>query len=307
MAKDILINLPTNLGDVILALPTLDRLRASYPDSKLTAVVSPKTKDFVVRNNFIDEVVIFNKLWKTKQKMRFSLDLRGKYEVVVDFKNSLLPIILGARKHTPFIRRFPKNTHIKEKYLSLIEKLAPAKALSKSEFTLNDSEKKKWDSLGLSKSIFIACGSLSPLKEYPYEYLKEVVESLKKKHKIIILGTKKNRTVYKDILLLEGVFDLVGKTEMIDVYYLLKNWGQVVLGVDSSITHLASYLDIPVVAIFGPTSYERSQPWSKGSIVLQREDLDCLPCEKANCFNIKCMRIEPQKVIKAIEQVAQSK
>jgi len=306
MASNILINLPTNLGDTILALPTIDRLRSNYPDSKITVVVSPKTKSFVIRNNSIDEVVVFDKSWKAKQKMRFSLDLRGKYEIVVDFKNSLFPIILGARKHTPFIRRFPKNMHIKEKYLSLIKKLAPNQAQGKSEFTLNDDEQNKWTSLGLNKAIFIACGSLSPLKVYPYEYLKEVVEGLKEKHKIVFLGTQKDRTIYKDILSLDGVMDLVGKTEMIEVYYLLKTYAQVVLGVDSSITHLASYLDIPVVAIFGPTSYERSQPWSKESIILQKEELECLPCEKARCLDIKCMRIEPQRVIGAIEKIVKS-
>ena len=198
--------------------------------------------------------------------------------------------------------------NIKEKYLSLIKKLAPSQAQGRSEFTLDESEKNKWTSLGLSKSIFIACGSLSPIKEYPYEYLGEVIESLSKRHKVVVLGIEKNRKYYKDILSYDGVIDLVGKTEMIDAYYLLKTYAQVVLGVDSSITHLASYLDIPVVAIFGPTSYKRSQPWSRGSIVLQKEELECLPCERARCeFNHECMKIAPQKVIEAVEHRALSR
>jgi heptosyltransferase-2 len=190
----------------------------------------------------------------------------------------------------------------------MIEKIAPQAAKGKSEFMLNDSEKHKWDSLGIEKAIFIACGSLSPIKEYPYEYLKEVVERLSVNYPIVILGTQANRKLYKDILTLEGVIDLVGKTEMSDVYYLLKNYAYMVLGVDSSITHLASYIGIPVVAIFGPTNYRRSCPWSKDSVILLKEELECLPCEKGKCsLGHECMKIEPEKVITAIEGIMQKR
>jgi len=305
---NILINFPTNIGDAILALPALNRLRANYPHDKITAMVSPRSKEFLIRNTFIDEIVIFDKLWKAKQKMRFSLDLRGKYDVIIDLKNSFFPVILGAKIHTPFIRHFPKNMHIKEKYLKLVEKIAPQEAGDKSEFILSDSEKAKWDSRILSKSIFIGCASLSPIKEYPYEYLKKVVEDLKRNYNLVILGSLKDRKFYKDILAFKGVVDLVGKTEMVDVYYLLKNYAQAVLGIDSSVTHLASYLGIPAVAIFGPTSYKRSHPWSENSIILRKEELECLACEKVRCaFNHECMKIEPQIVIDAIEGIIQKK
>ena len=304
MSVNILLNFPTNLGDAILALPTLDKLKANYPEAKISAIVSPKTKEFFIRNNFIDEIVMFDKLWKSRQKMRFSLSLRGKYDIIVDLKNSFFPIILGAKLHTPFIRRFPKNLHIKEKYLKLVGKIAPKKSLERSEFVLTEDEKARWDSQNLDKSIFIACGSLSRVKEYPYENLREVIEYLRKKYKIVILGIEKNRKYYKDILSLEGVVDLVGKTEMIDVYYLVSKHAHLILGVDSSLTHLASYIGIPAIAIFGPTSYKRSYPWSKDSIILQKNNLECLPCEKAKCvFNHECMKIEPEEVIEAIEKI----
>ncbi len=305
---NILINFPTNLGDAILALPTLDRIKANYPHDKISAICSPRIKDFFIKNTFIDEIVVFDKLWAGRQKMRFSLDLRGKYDVVIDLKNSFFPILLGAKKHTPFIRRFPENMHIKEKYLKLIEKIAPKDATEKSEFKLNESQKQKWSSLKLNKSIFIACASLSPIKEYPHEYLKEVIQKLTKNYSIVVLGTEANRRLYKDILDLGGVVDLLGKTDMADVYYLLKNYAYLVLGVDSSITHLASYIGIPAVAIFGPTSYKRSCPWSQNSIILQKEELECLPCEKGKCtFNHECMKIEPQVVIEAITKIMNKK
>jgi len=304
--KNIIINFPTNIGDAILGLPTLDRIKANYPQAKITAIVSSRTKDFLIRNNFINEVILFDKAWNKSQKQKFAISLRKKYDMVVDLKNSFLPVIIGPRLRTPFLRLFPKNLHIKEKYLALIKKIAPYERTQKSDCVLNEEEKSKWKNLKLPASIFIACTSLTSIKCYPYEYLKEVIEKLAKSHPVIIIGSEKDRQFYKDILTIPGVIDLVGKTQMDDVFYLLKKYAKVLLAVDSSIMHMASYLDIPTVGLFGPTHPNRSCPYSQKSIVLWNKGLACTPCEKAECrFNIECMKIKPQEVIQAIEKLWQ--
>jgi len=304
MQQKIIINFPTNLGDTILALSTLDRIRINYPTSSITAIVSPQTKEFLMRNNSIDEVVLFNKKWPAKQKLFFSLNLRRKYDLMIDLKNSFLPVILGIKKRTSFIRRFSNKVHIEDKYLSLIGKVAPKKTRKKSNFILEEHQKDKWDSLGIEKAIFIACSSRSSIKQYPYEKLKDVISFFQDKLDIVIFGQSQDKEFYKDMLTYSGVIDLVGKTSMWDIFYLLKKYAILLLGVDSSITHAASYLGIPVVCLFGPTSYERSFPRSKYSVVLRKEELDCLPCEMAKCnLNGECMKIASQDVITAINKI----
>jgi len=304
MVKRIIINFPTNLGDAIIGLPVLDRLRSNYPQAKISAITSPKTRDFFIRNTFIDEVILFDKSWKLGTKIKFCLYLRGKYDLIADLKNSFLPIALGIRKRTPFIRRFSNKVHIEDKYLSLISAVAPKEASEKSSFILQDSEKDKWNYLETKRAIFIACSSLSSIKQYPYTHLKEVVSFFQNKQNIIILGQEQDRGFYRDILKQRCVIDLVGKTDINDVFYLLKKYASLLLGVDSSITHMANYLDLPVVCLFGPTSHERSFPRSKHSIVLRREELGCSPCEMAQCeHDIECMKIAPQEVIEAINKI----
>ncbi|MCK4912199.1 MAG: glycosyltransferase family 9 protein [Candidatus Omnitrophica bacterium] len=304
MVKRIIINFPTNLGDAIIGLPVLDRLHSNYPKAKITVIASPGTYDFFVHNTFADQVILFDKSWKLRVKIKFCFCLWGKYDLIADLKNSFLPVALGIGIRTPFIRKFSNKVHIVDKYLSLICKLAPNKICQRSDFTLESAEKDKWDSLGIESAIFIACSSRSNIKQYPYLNLKEVVSSFTNKQKIIVLGQEQDRGFYKDILAQEGVIDLVGKTSARDVFYLLKRHASVLLGVDSSITHMASYLDLPVVCLFGPTSYERSYPRSKDSIVLRKEELDCLPCEMAKCNRgNECMNILPQDVINAIDKI----
>ena len=304
MDKSILINFPTNIGDTILSLPVLDRVKFNYPWDKITTVVSSKTKGLLSRSSFIDEVVFFDKSWTKREKRNFAFDLRGKYKVVVDLKNSLLPVIIGSKVRTPFIRVFPKRMHAKDCYMSLIKKIAPRKAERKGWFLDSDDDFRKWDELNISKSLFIACSSRSRIKQYPYRYLRQLVESLKGDFTLSVLGEGADRPFYKDILDLQGVKDFVGKTSLPDVFYLLSKYALGLIAVDSSILHIGSYLNIPVVGIFGPTDSLRFGPWSDKNLVLRNVKAVCAPCGEAKCrFNNECMDINPEAVISAVREI----
>jgi len=303
MINNILINFPTNLGDVVLGLPTLDLIKANYPSAKITAIASPQTNTFLSRNNFIDSIIIFDKAWPMRKKINFTLSLRRKFEMIVDLKNSFLPVIISPAYRTPFLRKFPQNMHIKDRYISLVSRFTK-KTGTNSDINLTDKELSKWKELKLQPSLFIACSSRAGLKQYPYELLKETIDILRGKYPIVILGSEVDRKLYKDILDLEGIVDLVGKTAIFEVFYLIKAYGRVVLAVDSSILHIASYLNIPTIGLFGPTDPGRSHPYSDKSIVLQNVGLKCVPCDKPNCeLTHKCMDIDPESIVKAVKRL----
>lgn len=307
MVKEIIINFPTNLGDTILTLPAFDLVRASYPEAKITAIVSPKTKDFLSHHTYIDEFVVYDKLWKKKEKLRFVLSLnKNKYDLMVDFKNSFLPFLLKVEQRTSFIRRYPASMHTKDRYLKLVEKIVKIRKADKGKFVLKE-EEERWAKYNIEKSIFIATASHSSLKVYPYRNLKPIVESLSRKYRVVLLGDAQAKDYYKDIGNISGVLDLAGKTSFLDVYYLLKNFSLLCVAVDSSILHLASYLNLGVVALFGPTDISRYGPWSENSRVLFREDLPCRPCRQAVCkANYQCMDIEEERVIEEINYLLNS-
>lgn len=301
MFNRIIVNLPSNIGDTILVLPALDKLYSSFPEAKLTVICSKQTRELFSRCSYVNETLLFDKRWPAMRKFKFSVGLRQKYDLIVDFKNSLLPIFAGA-KHTPFFRKFTKNLPAKDKYLYLIKNIAPAEAKTTAQFLLNDDEEKKWKSLQITQSVFVACASNALQKRYPYNLLKELIISLTKSFPVVILGQETDREFYKDILTIKGVNDLVGKTKIHEVFYLLKNYARLLVCVDSSIMHIASYINIPIVSMFGQTSIVKYGPWSKKYIVVKRNDLDCVPCENPHCrFNHECMEIKPQLVLDAID------
>jgi heptosyltransferase-2 len=300
MKECILINFPTNIGDTVMGLPALDRLRTNYPDSEITAIASPITKDFLEHNNFINKVIIFDKRWPVKQKIQFSFSLKNKYSIIVDLKNSLFPLFSGGRR-TPFYRAYPSTMHTKDFYVSLVKKIAPKKANLHSDFFLGDTEKAKWRDLKIPAALFIGCASNALQKRYPYNYLKETVSQLAHDFKLVILGQVNDRDFYKDMLFLDNVIDLVGKTKLYELPYILASYAQGLLCVDSSIMHIASYVNVPTVALFGQNSPIKYGPWSDKFSVLTN-NLLCVPCAKPHCtFNHKCMEIEPKRVVEAVK------
>lgn len=303
--KNILVNFSSNLGDTVLGLKVLDRLRANYPQNKITAIASAKTQELLNRITSLDKVILYNKSWPIKDKLKFVLSLRGQYSLIADLKNSGLPIMLGIRKHTPFIRLKNPNQHVRDDYLELVKKIAPKEEYLASEIKLFDDEIIKLHSLKLPSAIFIALSSRSSLKAYPYEYLKELIELLTKIYTVVIVGDNQEVKFYADLLTLPGVVNLVGKTKIFELFYLLKNYCRCLVCVDSAILHIASYLNLPIVALFGPTSDKRYGPWSDKSIVLKNTLLNCTPCSQAQCpnHNHTCMNISADLIKEAIEKL----
>ncbi len=306
MKNSIIINFPTNIGDTVLSLPVLDQMRAANPKSKITAIVSSRTKEFLSRNDFIDEVIVFDKKWTLKQKLAFGLNLRGKYDIVVDFKNTLLPLIIGAQKRTPFIRKSFKELHAKDVYSKVVSKLINLrKNVKQSNFNFTNEEKNKIDLWNLRSSLFISVTSLSSKKNYPYKKIKTIVQELiKKNFPIVFIGEDRDKSYYKDILSFEGVVDLVGKTNFIEVIYLLKNYARLLLCVDTGILHLGSYLNIPMVVIFGSTESKNFGPWSDKYKVLKSDKVKHPDMVKEGLgLSNESMQISEQEIITAVENI----
>jgi ADP-heptose:LPS heptosyltransferase len=68
---------------------------------------------------------------------------------------------------------------------------------------------------------------------------------------------------------------------------------------DTGLMHTASALDIPVIAIFGPTSSVYTKPLNKGSMVIKK-DHDCIPCYEYSRTPLFCDQDRPYKCLEDI-------
>jgi len=51
---------------------------------------------------------------------------------------------------------------------------------------------------------------------------------------------------------------------------------------DSGPMHIAAAFDVPIAAIFGPTDWNKTSPWTDRARVV-RVDVDCSPCHLREC------------------------
>ena len=73
------------------------------------------------------------------------------------------------------------------------------------------------------------------------------------------------------------------------------------LGGDTGPMHLAAFVGIPVVAIFGPTDHVVNEPYAMTPHIIIRSDIGCSPCRKYSCSKRDCMsEISEENVIKAV-------
>jgi heptosyltransferase-2 len=75
--------------------------------------------------------------------------------------------------------------------------------------------------------------------------------------------------------------NLAGKTTVRELMALLSLCGFLVTN-DSGPMHIAAALGTPLVAIFGPTDWRTTSPWTRTAKIV-RVDVDCSPCMRREC------------------------
>ena len=94
-------------------------------------------------------------------------------------------------------------------------------------------------------------------------------------------------------------------SDLLDLVDLYQSAGGYI-GNDSGASHLAAFMGLPTVVIFGPADPARWKP-NGPSVGIVRPELECLPCfeiEASNCPTPKCLDDTiPQAVIEAFSQV----
>lgn len=316
MKKKILLITLSNVGDVILTLPALDSLKADFPQSHITVLSSERAKDIFADNPSVDKFIIYNKRTGLKEKLKLFRDLiKDNFDLVVDLKDSFLGFILKAYSKHPGLVKIPKEIkHMKARHLYLAGYKSD-NPLSKSSFYIgaNDAERiaRLLKDGGISNKgsfIVISAGARSHTKRWPKEKFVELVFKLQEEFgvKVVLVGDKEDAPINKYIneSLKGSCLDLSARTNLRELASLLSK-ASLVISNDSATMHMASYLDIPVVAIFGITDDSKYGPWSKKSSVVKKE-IHCRPCKKAQCKlgTLDCLRlIRVEDVLRAAREI----
>jgi len=120
--------------------------------------------------------------------------------------------------------------------------------------------------------------------------------------RLVVLGGKDDAELGRQ-LAGERVLDLTDQTTLPELIEWLRACAILVTN-DSGPMHIAAALGTPVVALFGPTDPARTGPYRASGAVLQRTELDCVPCLSRQCEHAverECLKqINPATVAETV-------
>lgn len=308
----------SNIGDCLATLPVIDVLREILPQRQITIMAGPRVKDIFRDCPWLDELIIYDKHSRMREKIKLTSILRKKrFDLVVDLRNTAFPLLIGAKyKTTPFIIMPKDISHMKDRHLYRLKRVIgeipqnikyDSFCISKEDGSYIKDTLKEEGVEDAEKLVLIAPGANSALKKWPKENFAKICDLLTQKMKIkaVIAGDQKDKSLAQEITNLthHKPIDLSGQTTLKQLGALIKRCSLVISNV-SGIMHLASYLGAPTLAIFGPSDPDNAYPWNEKSKFIFKK-LDCSPCEESNCqFDRQCLtKITPEEVFDAAQKM----
>ena len=154
--------------------------------------------------------------------------------------------------------------------------------------------------------VYCPGASYGPAKKWPHF---PALALLQERYKIVILGSSDDGESAREIVRMapERITDLTGKTSLQEVAAIMSSARGVVSN-DSGLMHLAGYIGIPVIGLFGSTSPVWTRPLGKRSIAMYLPE-PCSPCFDKTCrYNhYRCLgKITPEAVREAMDNVCAS-
>ncbi len=284
--KEICVISLTNIGDVVLTTPVLDILLEDFPLAGLTVVVGPKARSLYGGQTRI-KTVVFEKRKPFGYYMEWYKELnRTPFDVLVDLRQTFLPLFLRHQWRTP-IGTTKCEEHMLQKHLRRLKTVYPQAQL----FSRKQAVVPKPVALPFDDFIVIAPGAADTAKRWPIENFRDLIVRLSKEGaKIILVGDDRDALSLQPILdlALPGVVSMAGKTDLRELCFVLSR-SKFLIAHDSGIMHLANYMEVPHVVLWGPTDQKKYGPWrSKHAVVHKGRDMS---------------QINLKDVVNAIEQI----
>lgn len=333
--KKILVIKMSAIGDVILSIPSLKALRKKFPKAVIKVLVGLPSSDALRGCPYIDDRIVYNP-GTGRLGFKSFIDLAAKlrredFNIVVDLQNNrkshLLAFLCMASLRYGYDNgkwSFLLNKRVKdiktpvdpiEHQFRTLRLLGIEKADEKLELwpSKEDEEwadnflRENWLSRGYPLvGINIGASDRWQSKRWDAVYIAQLCDELAKRHNVRTLLTGVNRDLEETRKIIRKSnckpIVAVGKTDILELASLIRRC-RLYITTDSAPLHVAASVDVPLVALFGPTDPKRHIPHVKNYKVLKSK-LSCSPCYRPYCGkNNRCMkRIKVDEVMSAVEE-----
>jgi len=296
---NILIELPTWLGDTVMTTPCIEEVLKQHANAKITFFGSyVSTEALKAHPNSLHVEVDQSKKSKSRLIWLYKAAKKlGRFDLAISFRSSytskLFLWFLDATKKIQYkknlysghqVEKYAKALHVEPKDLKLYQK----------PFTYSR------PTLGINPGATYG----SAKRWYPEEFAK-VANHFSKTHDIVIFGGPNEVDIANEVekLITTKVNNLAGKTNITQLIEKIAGLSLFVTN-DSGPMHIAATYKVATVALFGPTKYDETSPWKNPNAYIISHDLDCAPCIKRTCplKTRECMKnIKANEVIEVLK------
>jgi heptosyltransferase-2 len=313
---------PSWIGDMVMAQSLFMAIKADKPDAIIDVLALAWTKPLLDRMPEVNQAItmpISHGVFGLKMRRKLGKDLRAtQYDQAIvlpnSWKSALIPWFANIPLRTGWkgearygllndlrlldktalplmVQRFVSLAYPTEQAHIAPSYPAPKMVAEPATFDVPTLQAKQ-------KRLILCPGAeFGPAKQWPASSYAEVAQSLLTQDwQVLILGSQADAETgcaIVDAISSEqqaAIHNLCGKTQLEDAIDLLAT-ADIVISNDSGLMHIAAALQMPLIAIYGPTSPNFTPPLSANSQIMQIE-VECGPCFQRTCpeQHHKCMK-----------------
>ena len=311
------------IGDIIRTVPAVIYLKKRINAESVHWIAEDWASNLLLNHSEIDKVYIVPRknYWKIRELLK---EIKAEqYDYCLDFhgilKSGLISFFSGIKKRIGFQKNNCKEfnflfNNIKaplisnkvtriEKNFNLIKPLVSNVTIPEkleTNFFIEKEKREKIEKFFAKIGKFKKFTGINPCtsksgsyKEWPVEYYLKLVTLISEHSRgnigfVITYGPGELDKVSPILSAGEkfkNVF-LAPETDMKELMYLISKLDFFVTG-DTGPMHLASTLNIPILALFGPSDSEVNKPWGRKNIIA-KVNVGCNPCRNKKCTDLKC-------------------
>ncbi len=304
------------LGDAVMTTPALAGVREGLPDARIVLLAKPLVAELFRHHPDVDEVIVYERPGRhegVSGHLLLGRELRRRrFDGALLLQNAFDAALLAFLGRIPERAGYPTDgrrilltlpvpltpgileRHEVEYYLCLLDGLGiPRPVPASLKLAVTEEEKEamatRLASFGIERGAPIVAinpgAAYGSAKRWYPDRFASVAEALSGEWgmKVVVLGTAAEAPLAGEIeaAARRGVVNLAGKTTVREMIALLSLSSFLVTN-DSGPMHIGAALGVPLVAIFGPTDWRRTSPWTSQAKVV-RVEIDCSPCRRRTC------------------------
>lgn len=319
------------LGDLILSIPVLQRIKFLFPDDKLIIVCKKGVGDFLLNEQIVDQVIEVEKSnqgsYAEARKYLKNFEINHLFCPHRSIRSLLFAAKIKANRKIGFssffgffifddqIKFIDKNPEVirQFKILESVD-IETFNYLNDQDFSfLNSRElpsvphffsfKNQVEHYTITKRVAVFPGSVWATKKWTSNGFSDLCKLLVNDGYLVeLMGAASERKLCNEIAeKVQGSIVRAGDLSITQTISEISKF-DLVISNDSAPTHMAAFKNTPVVTIFGPTVLEQGfRPWSNNSIIVQNSDLKCRPCGRHGHHKCPLVHHDCMQTISAVQ------